>query len=134
MFSRAFLSAFLSSRHSHVLHDCDQDDQDMDDKDSLVTLTMFETCLTMDRWQQIGYFGYKARLRREINDDWCDIDHDIWVSILFFIIFFFGGLYFETFCVEFETTWFKLVCGYTRELRGESVSLGARLCIVMVEQ
>jgi hypothetical protein len=37
----------------------------------------------MDRWQQIGYFGYKARLRREINDDWCDIDHDIWVSILF---------------------------------------------------
>ena len=88
MFSRAFLSAFLaSSRHSHVLYDSDQDmdDQDMDDKDSRVTLTMFETCLTMDRWQQIGYFGYKARLRREINDDWCDIDHDIWVSLFIFI-------------------------------------------------
>jgi hypothetical protein len=44
------------------------------------TLTMFETCCTMDQWQQIGYFTYKAKLRQDINDDWIDIDHDIWVS------------------------------------------------------
>ncbi len=47
---------------------------------SSTTLTMFETCCTMDRWQQIGYFTYKAKLRQDINDDWIDIDHDIWVS------------------------------------------------------
>ena len=37
----------------------------------------------MDRWQQIGYFSYKAKLRQDINDDWIDINHDIWVSLFF---------------------------------------------------
>ena len=51
---------------------------------SSTTLTMFETCCTMDRWQQIGYFSYKAKLRQDINDDWIDINHDIWVSLFSF--------------------------------------------------
>lgn len=42
--------------------------------------SIFETCSEMDAWQKMGYFTYKARLRREINEDWADIDHDIWVS------------------------------------------------------
>ena len=36
----------------------------------------------MDAWEQMGYFTYKARLRQEINNDWVDINHDIWVSLL----------------------------------------------------
>lgn len=44
---------------------------------------MYETCYLMDRAQQIGYFSYKARLRRDINDDWAGLNHDIWVSSLF---------------------------------------------------
>lgn len=54
---------------------------------SSTTLTMFETCCTMDRWQQIGYFTYKAKLRQDINDDWIDINHDIWVSFVFHFSF-----------------------------------------------
>lgn len=45
---------------------------------------MYETCYLMDRAQQIGYFSYKARLRRDINDDWAGLNHDIWVSSLLF--------------------------------------------------
>lgn len=64
------------------------------------TLTMFETCCTMDQWQQIGYFTYKARLRQDINDDWIDIDHDIWVSLNNRFFYFFSPLSLLSTCLE----------------------------------
>ena len=92
MLSRAFLSAFIGASH---VYDCLENDDD----DSMSPVSqlafMFETCYSMDRWQQIGYFGYKARLRRDINDDWYDIDKDIWVSTFF------------SFFISFKTTWTK---------------------------
>lgn len=46
------------------------------------TLMMYETCYKMNRYQQIGYFIYMARLRQDINDDWSEIDYEIWVSLV----------------------------------------------------
>ena len=54
--------------------------------------TNYETMAHMSPSQKLDYLVYKTKLKRDVNDDWRQLNHDIWVSFFppqFFLLFFY---------------------------------------------